>query len=132
MADNGDGWLAVSTKWRLASIKGCLLCAWAPQSMNTTGCRASETRRMIASVSVSQPLPAWLAGWPSSTVRQVLSNNTPFCAHGTRLPPVCEKGDGGAAPPSRWSSLKMLRNEGGMRTPGATENASPSACPRPW
>ena len=34
-------------------------------------------------------------------------------------------------PSSRCISLKMFCSEGGTRTPEATENASPSACPRP-
>ena len=41
---------------------------------------------MMASVSVSQPWPAWLAGWPSSTVRLVLSSKTPCCAQRTKEP----------------------------------------------
>ena len=62
MADSGEGWLAVSTKWRLASMRARLLCACAPQSMKTVDCASCDTWRMMASVSNSQPLPAWLAG----------------------------------------------------------------------
>src|SRR5450830_853082 len=130
-ADKGEGWLDRSTRWREASIMGRLLCAWAPHSMKTTGRGPCATCRITASVNSSQPRPAWLAGCPSSTVRQVLSNNTPCCAQRTRLPP----GDGNAGngvPRSRCSSLKILRSDGGKGTPGATEKAKPSAWPRPW
>jgi hypothetical protein len=100
-------------------------------SMKTTGREPWATWRITASVSTSQPWPAWLAGWPSSTVSVVLSSSTPFCAHFTRLPPGCGQAGRWCAR-SRCSSLKMLRSEGGSATPGATENASPSAGSRPW
>ena len=92
-----------------------LLCAWAPQSMKTAGlglsARPGVSQRQSATPS---PLPEWLAGSPSSTVRQVLSNRTPFCAHFTRLPPGWGNWAGnGGVPRSRCSSLKILRKEGG-------------------
>ena len=131
-ADSGEGWLLVSTRWpRSAGMKARLVWAWLPQSMKTTGRSPWAMWRITASVSSSQPLPEWLAAWPSSTVRQVLSSSTPFLAHLTRLPPGLGKG-GKGTPRSRCISLKMFCREGGMRTPGATENDRPSACPRPW
>ena len=131
-ADSGEGWLEVSTRWpRSAGIQARLDWACEPQSMNTTGRSPSATWRMTASVSSSQPLPEWLAAWPSSTVRPVLSSSTPFFAHFTRLPPGSGHAGNGVSR-SRCISLKMLRSEGGNCTPGATENANPSAWPRPW
>ena len=86
---------------------------------------------MTASVNTSQPRPAWLAGCPSSTVRQVFNSSTPRRAQSVRLPPGLGN-VGNGVPRSRCSSLNILRNDGGGCTPGATENASPSAWPRPW
>jgi hypothetical protein len=39
-----------------------------------------------ASVSASQPRPAWLAAWASSTVSTVLSSSTPWRAQATQRP----------------------------------------------
>ena len=105
-ADNGDGWFAVSTRCRLASINPRLPCACAPHNMNTVGAACCDTWRITASVNASHPLPAWLAGCPSSTVRQVLSSRTPFSAQRTKLPPGCGWA-GNGIPRSRCSSLKM-------------------------
>jgi hypothetical protein len=111
--------------------QGRLLCACAPQSIKTAGWASWDTWRMMASVNNSQPLPEWLAGCPSSTVRQVLSKRTPFCAHFTRLPPGCGRA-GKGVPRSRCSSLKILRSDGGKRHTWRHGKRQPSAWPRPW
>ena len=42
--------------------------------------------RIAASVTGSQPLPWWLFGWPTPTVRHLLSSMTPCPVHGVRSP----------------------------------------------
>ena len=130
-ADKGEGWLALSTKWRLSSIRLRFFCAAAPQSIKTTRPGLADTCAIKASVRASQPFPWWLLATPSSTVRQVFRSKVPCCAHATRLPPGAGIA-GQASPKSRWRSLKMLRSDGGSAWPGATEKAKPSAWPRPW
>jgi len=127
-ADKGEGWLACKTK----QVEGLWLAAWAinvvldwacaPHSMKTQALADSAIAKVIWSVSASQPCLAWLAGKPSSTVKQVLSNKTPFVAQGLRL-----ASKGGTWPMSRCNSLKILRSEGGAATPEGTEKAKPSA-----
>lgn len=130
-ADKGDGWLAHKMRCRCSSIRLRFFCAAAPQSMKATGRRLVDTCAIRASVRVSQPWPWWLLARPSSTVKQVFRSKVPCCAHATRLPPG-SGWTGQASPRSRWRSLKILRSDGGTGWPGATENANPSACPRPW
>ena len=77
-----------------------------------------------ASVKRCQPHAAWLFAAPRPTVRTVLSSRTPRSAHGVRSPP-----DGCGRPRSVCSSVKILRSDGGRRSPCGTENARPMACP---
>ena len=81
--------------------------------------------RMACSVTSSQPLPRWEPGRPGSTVSTRLSNSTPRCAQGLRSPV-----EGVGNPRSSRYSRKMLaRLRGSGRTPGSTENDSPTAWP---
>ena len=80
---------------------------------------------MAAAVIASQPMPRWLPGSPSRTVRTRLSSMTPCCVHGVRSPLR-----GAGRPRSSLSSRKMFcRLRGSGRTSGATENDRPTACP---
>src|SRR5690606_18531531 len=54
-ADSGEGWAALRTVWRRASMSFAFFCAWPPQSTNTTPSGRSLIFRITASVNVSQP-----------------------------------------------------------------------------
>ena len=69
--------------------------------------------------------------WGKDAINWGKDASTLCRAQPARLPPGRGKA-GAGTPRSRSSSLKMLRSEGGRGTPGGTEKASPSACPRPW
>jgi hypothetical protein len=124
LAERGEGWAAVSTVWRSASIRSILSWAYLPQSKNTTGSSCSLTARITSSVNTSQPLPLCEAALCARTVSTALSRNTPWSAHAVRQPWL-----GMGHPRSFFNSLKMFFSEGGGLTPGFTEKHKPWAWP---
>jgi hypothetical protein len=86
------------------------------------GVARALTATSAASVSSSQPWPAWLwASW-ARTVSTVFKSNTPCRAHDSRFP--CE---GRGIPRSLLSSKKILTREGGGGVGGFTEKHRPCA-----
>lgn len=86
----------------LGSTALAFSCAGFPQSKNTTSLHCSLIILMTSSVNLSQPHLAWELGLLSSTVREVLSRNTPCSAHLVRSPCF------GALKCRDWSDSKFL------------------------
>ena len=140
LADSGEGWLACSTRTsRPCARGGCLdqrrlgLRVGAPQQVDAGRGAWPRPAASSASVSASQPFFAWLPGWPSSTVRQVLSSSTP------RLRPVDQRAATATAHrrqqfledvAQRWRQLDAVgaRKRPGLR-PGRGRGTGPGPGP---
>lgn len=126
-ADSGDGWADSSIRCLLVSMSGFLLRASLPQSIKTKWSEFALRYLMMFSVNISQPWPRWLPALWASTVRVLLSSNTPCFAQRVRSPEL-----GMGAPVSALISLKILRSDGGIAMSEWTEKARPFAWPGPW
>src|ERR1700758_2452167 len=126
-ADSGDGCTdsMVATRESPAASMGFSVDASRPHRMATSGAGRAASARIAHSVTTSQPLPRWDAGFPGCTVNPLLSSKTPCCAHGVRSPL-----DGVGYPRSAQYSPKMFsRLRGNGLTSRATEKLSPTGWP---
>ena len=80
-ADSGLGWTEVRIKCLLLVINSFFFIALFPHNKNTTGSSFSLTKEMILSVNTCHPIFLCELASPALTVRDVLSNNTPWSAH---------------------------------------------------
>ena len=126
-AESGDGCADSITRCLEVSMSSFLLRASRPQRIKTKWSEFAFRYSIMCFVKVSQPCPRWLPAWCASTVRVLFSRRTPCFVQRVRSP---EFGIG--APTSSWISLKILRSDGGIVTPGWTEKARPLAWPGPW
>ena len=131
-ADSGDGWFASSTQCRAcaAASNSARLAAPARPTAGTRAAASPQPNALItASVSASHP-QAGMAGRLALLHRQHGVEQQHALRAPRRQAAARPAGDG--VPRSRASSLKMLRRLGGSAHARRTENARPSAWPRPW
>ena len=83
-AERGEGW-ALSMAG-MPPRCGTRFLASLPHRMATSGPPRLTSAEIACAVTVSQPLPRWLAGLPGCTVSTRLSRRTPWSAQGDRSP----------------------------------------------